>query len=312
MLVVLQVEELPLRLVSKFYCCVLLMKFFVCLGWFPWIWRFFFVDDRSRERSIAELSAALKDLRQKVNDSVTILPRRYKEAVRLASVNVFDTHGDSIGVAIFVSSRRIISALHVFTKHYGFKKRKSVQFNKNAVIHGLLHRPDNKEEKAEFRMVDYKDSWDLAVLELVNCNDADHFVNLPHVGANDSQGNEEDDLDKLAVTSFTSALANQAPKEVDVSFCVCPAALLKVSKHHLLYSSSLFSGDSGGAVLLSRDGSLRGVHQESVNQASDELRRGATPAEMVKSINSLINGLSSGFIGLRLDVTEVQEFILNN
>ncbi len=276
----------------------------------------FFGDGRSNSiaelsNSFAELSDSVKDLRQKVNDSVVILPRRYKELVRLASVNIFDVEGNSIGVAIFISQRRIISALHIFTKHYGFKKRKNAQFNLNTAIHGLLHRPNKQEERASFRVVDYKDSWDLAVLELIDSySDASHFVALPAIGSNDTKDNEEEDLDKLAVTSFTSALANQAPNAVDVSFCVCPAALLKVSNHHLLYSSSLFSGDSSGAVLLSKDGSLRGVHQESVNQASDELRRGATPKDMVKSINSLISGLSSGFIGLRLDVMEVQNFIL--
>ena len=43
-------------------------------------------------------------------------------------------------------------------------------------------------------MVDYKDSWDLAVLELDDsCSDASHFLALPAIGAGDiHQDNEED------------------------------------------------------------------------------------------------------------------------
>lgn len=242
---------------------------------------------------------------------MTTLPRRYRESVRLASVNIFDEKGKSIGVAIFVSSRRIISAYHVFKTHYGFKNRQSASFNRSIVVKGLVHRPDNKVEAVEFHMIDYAENWDLVVLELgKNFVDANYFISLPLVGVNNDQGDNDEELGKLALISFTAAHARQAPQEANVSFCVCPAVLLNVSKHHLLYSCSLFSGDSGGAVLLSKDGSLRGIHQESVNQASEELRTGVTPAAMVKSINSLIRGLSSGFIGLRLDVVEVQEFIL--
>lgn len=103
-------------------------------------------------------------------------------------MNIFDVEGDSIKVAFFISSRRILSALHVFTKHYGFKKRMNPRFNKNTAIYGILHRPDNKEEKAEFRMVDYKETWNRAVLELVDfVADTDHFLRLPKVGVNEAR-----------------------------------------------------------------------------------------------------------------------------
>jgi hypothetical protein len=105
-------------------------------------------------------------------------------------------------------------------------------------------------------------------------------------------------------------MAIQAPDAIDVSFCVIPAFLIKLTPHHLVYTSSLFSGDTGGAVLIASDGSLRGVHQQTVNQASEMLGTSASSAAVAKSINSLISGLSSGFIGLRLDAQEVQDIIL--
>lgn len=62
------------------------------------------------------------------------------------------------------------------------------------------------------------DSWDLTVLELVtSVNDVSHFLSLPGVCVNKDQGEEDDELDKLAVTSFTSALAAQAPNAIDYS-----------------------------------------------------------------------------------------------
>lgn len=61
------------------------------------------------------------------------------------------------------------------------------------------------------------DSWALTVLELVtSVNDVNHFLSLPGVCVNKNQG-EEDELDKLAVTSFTTALAAQAPNGIDCS-----------------------------------------------------------------------------------------------
>jgi hypothetical protein len=239
------------------------------------------------------------------------LPHRYQEAVRLASVNMLDAEGNGIAVALFVSERRAISALHVFAAHYGFTQRKSADFNLRTVVHGLVHRPNEREEKASFRMVDYHESWDLAVLELHDTSsDASHFVALPEIGINKCPVRLEDEIDKLAVTSFTSFCASMAPNAVDVSFSVIPATFVKTSKHRLLYSSVLFSGNDGGAILSSKDGSLRGMHLKSVNEAREELRTGVTPAEVVGSINSLINGLSGGFFGLRLDIEEVQKFIL--
>ncbi len=106
-------------------------------------------------------------------------------------------------------------------------------------------------------------------------------------------------------------MAKQAPDKIDESFACIPAQLLKVTASHCAYQCSLFSGDSGGAVILSSDGSLLCIHLETINEANEKLRKGATNSEVVKSINSLVSGLSSGFIGLRLDSQKVRDLILN-
>jgi hypothetical protein len=252
---------------------------------------------------VVELNSSVAKLDIKVDDANTILPDRYVEGVRLASVNVLNATGNSIGVALFVTRRRIISALHIFTEHYG---------RGDNAIHGLMHRPNDQEERVTFRPVNLDERFDLAVLELGDAyGDANYSLTLPAANSNrirkDNVGKNQT---KLAVISFTSAVANQAPDAVDVSFCVIPAALIKLTPHHLMYTSTLFSGDSGGAVLVASDGSLRGLHLKTVNQANEEFRIGAPTEEMVASILSLISGLSSGFIGLRLDAQAVQDIIL--
>jgi len=62
-------------------------------------------------------------------------------------------------------------------------------------------------------------------------------------------------------------------------------------------------------VIFSTDGHVIGMHLESVNEAHEQIRLDATDEEIVGSINSLISGLSQGFIGLRLDCQEVYEII---
>ena len=71
----------------------------------------------------------------------------------------------------------------------------------------------------------------------------------------------------------------------------------------------MFSGETGGAFILASTGDLLCIHLETVNQAKEKLRKNGTPTEIVESINALVSGLSSGFIGLRLDIQEVQDFI---
>jgi hypothetical protein len=136
--------------------------------------------------------------------------------------------------------------------------------------------------------------------------DAESFLELPAVGAN---GKTSCEPDKLALTTFTSELARQHPTAIDVSFCVFPATKVKVSVHHMLYTSSAFNGYSGGAVVLAKDGTARGIHLETVNKAKEKLQHGEVMHEIVESINSLISSSASGFIALRLDVQEVQDYI---
>jgi hypothetical protein len=257
----------------------------------------FFGDRRSTAEllnAVAEIKTSVTNLansiyqrftqlEEKVDDANAILPDRYVEGTLLASVNIVDIKGRSIGVAIFVSERRAISALHVFTSHYDLKQKENIHLNRDIAIYGILHRPEEQKENVQFRVVNHNNNSDLVVLELDDAySDASYSLALRAVNVNQIwKGNISKIQTKRAVTAFTSAMAIQVPDAVDVSFCVIPVTLIKLTPHHLVYTSSLFSGDSDGALLIASDGSLRGVHQQTINQASEVLRTIASSAVVV-------------------------------
>jgi hypothetical protein len=241
-------------------------------------------------------------LQQAVTDSRMTLPLRYRERTLLSSVNIFHRY-EAIGVGFFLHSpRRIVTVLHSLEKHYG-----NLVIG-TTIVNGFMHRRQlNGEfplESARFILLRANKKFDLAVLELLSRHeDAEYALELPDVG-------RAYETDKLAVTSFSNTLHEQAPVEIARAFCVIEATFIKSSEHHIVYHSNLFSGDSGGAVLFSQDGIVRAIHQETVNQAREELDRNSfNDDEIVVSVNSLISCLSQGFIGLRLDVEDVQQFI---
>ena len=138
----------------------------------------------------------------------------------------------------------------------------------------------------------------------------------------------------MAITSFTSSLHHQVSDIINNKFCVIPWQLIKKSKHHIIYLSSLFSGDSSSAIILSTKGLLYGMHQETVNEKirfsesdssvdedvnnnnnnNNEEVISHRPTKLQKvtdSVNSLVSSLATGFIGLRLDNEDIQQFILS-
>ena len=124
---------------------------------------------------------------------------------------------------------------------------------------------------------------------------------------------QQDDT-RLAIISFGIGLSKAVEREdvMHQHFMVVQGTLLNISKHHIVYQSNLFSGDSGGAVICASDGQVIGLHLETVNEANEKIEsRLVTVEEVNRSVNSLISGLTRGFVGLRLD-SGVIRTILNN
>ena len=79
------------------------------------------------------------------------------------------------------------------------------------------------------------------------------------------------------------------------------ATITKVSRHHFLYQSSTYAGDSGGALTLA-DGNVIGMHLEGINACRERRRTATTTSDKLKqcedSIDGLIEGTAQGCLGL--------------
>lgn len=114
----------------------------------------------------------------------------------------------------------------------------------------------------------------------------------------------------LAVTSFSISMTNQLKEFPEESFTVAPPIMLKNSSHHLVYSSCLFSGDSGGAIIHTDDGNVIGMHLETVNEALEKMNiDSSTMEDRARSINSLVEGTRSAFLGIMLSCDEILKMI---
>jgi len=111
------------------------------------------------------------------------------------------------------------------------------------------------------------------------------------------------EMSRLAITSFNISIAEATKNAAIISehHTVIQATLFKISQHHIVYSSNLFGGDSGGAAICSANGEVIAIHQQTVNEANAALEDSdITTRKLNASINSLVSGLSHGFIGLTL------------
>lgn len=217
----------------------------------------------------------------------------------------------NVGVAFFVSPTRLVTAQHTLDVHY-------CGHTEGSVVRIGVHTVEEEVCFQDAYLVRSHFGWDSAVLTIEGSHHS-HLI-LPTQPVS-GRGH------KVAITSFTSDLANLIPNAVYYNFCLIPGSLLNINGHHVVYSSQLFSGDSGGAVILSADGTTVSLHLESVSQAVELARIGGiegeddeeeekdltfkTTRKISKSLNSLVSGLSQGFIGLRLDCPDVQEFIFH-
>jgi len=126
----------------------------------------------------------------------------------------------------------------------------------------------------------------------------------------DGEINEINEKD-YCLTTFRIATHGQ-DKRFPICFGVIPCVMSKRSEHHFLYSTNAFSGDSGAAIVLKKCGHVVGIHIETVNEACEKIEASQIDNDTVAaSINSLVSGFSQGFVGLRLDSTDMKQIIRN-
>jgi len=108
-------------------------------------------------------------------------------------------------------------------------------------------------------------------------------------------------------------MAAELPGVASVSVAWHHARIVGLHPRHLLYDSSAFDGDSGGAIVVARTGNVIGLHSELVNAARELILRkddiGERLNDVEQSVLSLIQGTSSGCVGVRLDCDVARSLI---
>jgi hypothetical protein len=224
-----------------------------------------------------------------------------KEVLRIkASVYVLFRDGAPAGVAFFLSPRRALTGYHCCTKEGDSGVRTQRQRNFPRLT--IQASTDNTGPKIVMRVVRSDADLDFAVLEPVSDFVAPAHLQVESIDAHESE-------DRFVLLTVNIGIAEECPDDFSRGFTKRPATVAKLSNRHMLVDARSFDGDSGGAIVLARTGKAVGMHLSTVNRVRDHLdpllvfdeRLGAVEA----SVRDLIDGTSSGCVGLRLDIKEL-------
>ena len=243
---------------------------------------------------ITGLKRKVEELTQTVEDAEYILPPRYLSQAKSSSVIILHPNQEFSGVGFFVSPSILITVAHNIVQ-YGKKARK---------IFAKIYDDTGTLIEVKLTMKRLCNKFDIAVLKYDKAHIHLTIGDVTIIG-----------MKNFALASFTNALSQQLQEITSFTndgFAVIPSSVFKVSTNHIVYSSVAFSGDSGGALLFTKNGEVVAMHLETVNEAAEELQLNKfTLKDVAKSVNSCVAGFSSGFLGLRLFSQEVQNIIFN-
>jgi len=190
------------------------------------------------------------NLAQEVEDLRTILPTRFVDNTEKSSVKILNAANEPVGVGFFFNENTVISCAHNFPELTGKSKEEVTGINFHGQVYGG--------QQIILRIIGFSDKvdYDLAVFHTEYISNNCLTIGSPRQTET-----------RLAITSFQIGLSHAYRNKLVIpqEFVVVPATLLKISPHHIVYSGNLFSGDSGGAVICARDGTVIGIHLETVN-----------------------------------------------
>ena len=251
----------------------------------------------------------LKQMKQRVKDFEQILPKRFITRTQLSTVYLLcPERKEAISVGYFIgSTNRAVTALHVLSNYYQLS-------DYNVRIKGTIHKCQRdgsiKIVNVELNYLKGNTKYNIAILALSNSTVADTFLQMPNINSK-LEFNQ-----KLVIIAYTNSSRHiHTHNNINHNnICILPATYYKSSAYHIAYSSILFSGNCIGALVLTTDGLVRGIHTHTVNQAREAIRLGrignSDEDEVVDSMTDVTSCLSQGFIGLRLDSCDIQSIIM--
>ena len=108
-------------------------------------------------------------------------------------------------------------------------------------------------------------------------------------------------------------MAKEVSEIASVGVAWHQARIVSLHPNNFVYDSVAFDGDSGGAIVVARTGSVIGLHCELVNAARELIAQKENVGERLntieESVKSLIRSSSSGCVGVRLDSVIVRSLL---
>ncbi|KAH9249041.1 hypothetical protein BASA81_013253 [Batrachochytrium salamandrivorans] len=240
------------------------------------------VDElKEREKSLKEQQAELKALLKPLQEELAELKAAQASppadegnpTLPLSIYAVLDGNA-AIGVSFFVSPTRALTALHnLIPISTTDPLDNSAVFQLASSLDVTLKREDGSLLKVKVVRCDKR--YDYVLLE--SAVPVQHFLNVGP--APPAHG-----LRECFLLTW----------DIAPGFAVHRALVSRISNHHIAYDANTFDGDCGGALILKRDFTVIGMHQETVNRAR-ELERltkdvGGRLKDVEDSVESLIRG----------------------
>lgn len=250
----------------------------------------------------SRLCSLIGKLQQQPNVSRrNILGAGVAEKLKLSVFYFIDKARKPIGTGFFVSSNIAVSSAHTFSKTTKVGAKRT----------GYFGRP-NEGKKCQL-IVDFID-WENDFIVFVAQSGHQSPSYLTPTSESLQLG------DECILVAYQIGLHNdleELGKEPTAG--VFLGAITKRHERHFVYSCPSFAGDSGGAIIL-HDGEVFGIHIMTVNEANElqrlkSLETGADDEDNLdmkmkeltkhvisveKSVNSLVDSLNSGALGLSI------------
>lgn len=216
--------------------------------------------------------------------SEAALDRVKASSFLISHIDARDTY---VGIGVFVTRKKAVTAKHNLGS---LSKGSTVQANFELG------------STMQMTIVSLGQHFDYAILE----SETEHDAHLDTF---------KGDFEKLAGTDlilcgFLIGIKEHLP-EFSLRVKAMKASVMDVSqnKHHILYGTIAFPGDSGGALVV-WDGQLVGIHIDGVNALQAQYEREKSLDVMVEdmqdSLENLACSVSDGFVGLLVNAFDFE------